>query len=116
MVLVLSVIIFALAIYIVIISHLYEQDFDNIIKEAEAAQRKADQYQDLIEEYEKQLKMYKNHIYTLEQKEKCITFPKGTVEALAKAVKDSHPDNGGNPEEFQMYLRAYRILTGKEKM
>lgn len=116
MVLALFVIIFILAIYIVITSHLYEQEFDDIIKEAETAQKKADHYQDLAEVYEEQIKTYKNYIFTLEQEEKCIKVPKGTIQAVSKAVKDSHPDNGGNPEEFQMYLRAYKILTGKEKM
>ena len=43
-------------------------------------------------------------------------IPKGTVQAVKEAMKRSHPDNGGNAEEFQMYRRAYNVLTGKEKL
>lgn len=43
-------------------------------------------------------------------------IPKGTVQAVKEAMKRSHPDNGGNAEDFQMYRRAYNILTGKEKI
>lgn len=43
-------------------------------------------------------------------------IPKGTIQAVKEAMKRSHPDNGGNPEDFQMYRRAYNVLTGKEKL
>lgn len=43
-------------------------------------------------------------------------IPKGTVQAVKEAMKRAHPDNGGNAEDFQMYRRAYNILTGKEKL
>lgn len=43
-------------------------------------------------------------------------IPKGTIQAVKEAMKRSHPDNGGNAEEFQMYRRAYNVLTGKEKL
>ena len=42
-------------------------------------------------------------------------IPKGTIQAVKDAMKRSHPDNGGNAEDFQMYRRAYNILIGKEK-
>ena len=31
-------------------------------------------------------------------------------------MKRAHPDNGGNAEDFEMYRRAYNVLTGKEKL
>ena len=43
-------------------------------------------------------------------------IPKGTVQAVKEAMKRAHPDNGGNAEDFQMYRRAYNVLTGKEKL
>lgn len=43
-------------------------------------------------------------------------IPKGTIQAVKEAMKRSHPDNGGSTEDFQMYRRAYNILTGKEKI
>ena len=43
-------------------------------------------------------------------------IPKGTTKAVKEAMKRAHPDNGGDPADFEMYRRAYNILTGKEKM
>ena len=43
-------------------------------------------------------------------------IPKGTVQAVKEAMKRSHPDNGGNAADFQMYRRAYNVLTGKERL
>ena len=43
-------------------------------------------------------------------------IPKGTTQAVKDAMVRSHPDNGGNQEDFIMYRRAYNILTGKEKL
>ena len=43
-------------------------------------------------------------------------IPKGTIQAVKEAMKRSHPDNGGNAEDFQMYRRAYNVLIGKEKL
>ena len=43
-------------------------------------------------------------------------IPKGTIEAVKEAMKRSHPDNGGNPEDFRMYRRAYNVFMGKEKL
>lgn len=37
-------------------------------------------------------------------------IPDGTIEAVKDAMKRSHPDNGGNTEDFQKYRRAYNIL------
>ena len=48
--------------------------------------------------------------------EKTKEIPKGTIQAVKEAMKRSHPDNGGNAEDFQMYRRAYNVLTGKEKL
>lgn len=41
--------------------------------------------------------------------------PKGTIQAVKLAMKLSHPDNGGNEQDFIMYRRAYNIFMGKEK-
>lgn len=43
-------------------------------------------------------------------------IPAGTIDAVKEAMKRSHPDNGGNAEDFQKYRRAYNVLTGKEKL
>lgn len=43
-------------------------------------------------------------------------IPKGTIQAVKEAMKRAHPDNGGNAEDFEMYRRAYNVLTGKEKL
>lgn len=43
-------------------------------------------------------------------------IPKGTIQAVKEAMKRAHPDNGGNTEDFEMYRRAYNVLTGKEKL
>lgn len=55
------------------------------------------------------IKSYPSHSVSKE-------IPKGTVQAVKEAMKRSHPDNGGNAEDFQMYRRAYNVLTGKEKL
>ena len=56
------------------------------------------------------IKSYPSHSVSKE------IIPKGTVQAVKEAMKRSHPDNGGNAEDFQMYRRAYNILIGKEKL
>ena len=43
-------------------------------------------------------------------------IPKGTIQAVKEAMKRAHPDNGGNTEDFEIYRRAYNVLTGKEKL
>lgn len=43
-------------------------------------------------------------------------IPKGTIQAVKEAMKRAHPDNGGTAEDFQIYRRAYNVLTGKEKL
>ena len=58
----------------------------------------------------KDIKSYKDHSHSKTQ------IPKGTTQAVKEAMKRSHPDNGGNPEDFQMYRRAYNVLTGKESL
>ena len=62
-----------------------------------------------------------NHYkYELQQEKKKTQIskqiPKGTTQAVKDAMVRSHPDNGGNQEDFIMYRRAYNILTGKEKI
>lgn len=53
-----------------------------------------------------------SQINTVNQK----IIPKGTIQAVKEAMKRAHPDNGGNAEDFEMYRRAYNVLTGKEKL
>ena len=55
------------------------------------------------------IKSYPSHLVSKE-------IPKGTIQAVKEAMKRSHPDNGGNAEDFQMYRRAYNVLIGKEKL
>jgi hypothetical protein len=40
--------------------------------------------------------------------------PQGTIQAVREMMKRSHPDNGGNAKDFQMYRKAYNILIGRE--
>lgn len=40
-------------------------------------------------------------------------IPKGTIDAVKLAMKVSHPDNGGNNEDFIKYREVYQRLTGK---
>ena len=45
------------------------------------------------------------------RKVKNMTYiPDGTIDAVKDAMKRSHPDNGGNTEDFQKYRKAYNIL------
>lgn len=39
------------------------------------------------------------------------SIPKGTIEAVKYAMKKSHPDNGGNAEDFIKFKKAYEELT-----
>ena len=43
-------------------------------------------------------------------------IPKGTIEAVKVAMKYSHPDNGGNSEDFIKFRHVYNVLIGKEKL
>lgn len=42
-----------------------------------------------------------------------LKIPKGTIEAVKYAVKKSHPDNGGNAEDFMRFQKVYEELTRK---
>lgn len=48
------------------------------------------------------------------KKNETYSFPEGTIQAVKEAMKRSHPDNGGNAKDFQMYKKAYDILTKKK--
>lgn len=39
-------------------------------------------------------------------------IPQGTIEAVKYAMKKSHPDNGGNAEDFMRFQKVYEELTG----
>lgn len=70
--------------------------------------------------YEQELHM-KEHLKEIireldSQKRAAKYIPAGTIDAVKEAMKRSHPDNGGNAEDFQKYRRAYNVLTGKEKL
>lgn len=41
------------------------------------------------------------------------SIPQGTIEAVKYAMKKSHPDSGGNHEDFIKFRRVYEQLTGK---
>lgn len=41
------------------------------------------------------------------------SITKGTIEAVKYAVKKSHPDNGGNAEDFMRFQKVYEELTRK---
>lgn len=38
-------------------------------------------------------------------------IPQGTIEAVKYAMKKSHPDNGGNAEDFVRFQKVYKELT-----
>lgn len=40
-------------------------------------------------------------------------IPKGAIEAVKYAMKKSHPDNGGNAEDFMRFQKVYEELTRK---
>lgn len=42
-----------------------------------------------------------------------IEIPKGTIDAVKLAMKVSHPDNGGNQNDFIKYREVYMKLTKK---
>lgn len=48
------------------------------------------------------------------KKNETSPLPEGTIQAVREAMKRSHPDNGGNAKDFQMYKKAYDILTKKK--
>lgn len=39
------------------------------------------------------------------------TIPKGTLKFIKIALKSTHPDNGGNPEDFIRCNEIYKILS-----
>lgn len=41
------------------------------------------------------------------------SIPQGTIEAVKYAMKKSHPDSGGNSEDFIKFRRVYEQLTEK---
>lgn len=40
-------------------------------------------------------------------------IPQNTIEAVKYAMKKSHPDNGGNAEDFIRFQKVYEELTRK---
>lgn len=40
------------------------------------------------------------------------TIPRGTLEAVKYAMNKSHPDNGGNQEDFIKFRKLYEELKG----
>lgn len=84
------------------------------------------EYMDLLDEFASlkiQMYKYQHYINILEKRmnngygqTKIVReVPKGTLDAVKLAMKLSHPDNGGNKDDFVKYRRAYNILIGKEK-
>lgn len=41
------------------------------------------------------------------------SIPQGTIEAVKYAMKKSHPDSGGNAEDFIKFRKVYEELTRK---
>lgn len=68
-------------------------------------------YMYILREYNV-LKM-NNHFSNLNLKQKPTEIPKGTIDAVKLAMKVSHPDNGGNQDDFIKYREVYQRLTGK---
>ena len=70
--------------------------------------------------YEQELQLneqFKEIIRELDSQKRTAKYiPAGTIDAVKEAMKRSHPDNGGNAEDFQKYRRAYNVLIGKEKL
>lgn len=56
---------------------------------------------------------YKETIYSIRPTE----IPKGTIDAVKLAMKVSHPDNGGNNEDFIKYNEIYqKLMKGNYKI
>lgn len=50
---------------------------------------------------------------TTERLEVKTSIPQDTIEAVKYAMKKSHPDNGGNAEDFKKFRDVYEELTRK---
>lgn len=57
----------------------------------------------------------KQRIASYERTERFETksVPHNTIEAVKYAMKKSHPDNGGNAEDFMLFQKVYDELTRK---
>lgn len=51
--------------------------------------------------------------FNVQNNNKPIEIPKGTIDAVRLAMKISHPDNGGNQNDFIKYREVYMKLTKK---
>ena len=78
------------------------------------------------ETLKKENRILKSHIYTLEILNSKLKFqnampqtnlkgnntiPKGTLKFMKIALKSTHPDNGGNSEDFIRCNEIYKILS-----
>lgn len=80
-------------------------------------------YQDKLESVRKKNIKYREIIMALDNELQIRTnsnstvkvvheIPKGTIAAVKFAMIKSHPDNGGNQEDFVLYRNVYNKLTG----
>lgn len=67
-------------------------------------------YEKLVYDCEYLQKMLK---FNMQNNNKPIEIPKGTIDAVKLAMKISHPDNGGNQNDFIKYREVYMKLTKK---
>lgn len=67
-------------------------------------------YEKLVRDCEYLQKMLK---FNMQNNNKPIEIPKGTIDAVKLAMKISHPDNGGNQNDFIKYREVYMKLTKK---
>lgn len=67
-------------------------------------------YASLMYDYEYLQRVQK---FSMPRASKPTEIPKGTIDAVKLAMKVSHPDNGGNQDDFIKYREVYQRLTGK---
>ena len=67
-------------------------------------------YASLMYDYEYLQRVQK---FSMPKAGKPTEIPKGTIDAVKLAMKVSHPDNGGNQDDFIKYREVYQRLTGK---
>ena len=66
----------------------------------------------IISTYKNENMMLKNRINLLSSMGK-QSIPEGTMDAVRYAVKKSHPDNGGNADDFIRFKKCLDELSGQ---
>lgn len=109
-----EVILWVINIFLIVVSALLALQ-NKILKDSQETDRNMleyyrRRYADLMYDYE-YLQMKQK--FSMPRAGKPTEIPKGTIDAVKLAMKVSHPDNGGNQDDFIKYREVYQRLTGK---